>query len=56
VYAWIFRNLPGPLWVRILTSVILVAAAVTLMIEFLFPWVSQFTSLTDSTIGSVQQP
>ena len=56
MYAWIFRNLPGPLWVRILTSVVLVAVAVILMIEFLFTWVSQFTTLTDSTIGSVQQP
>ena len=56
MYAWIFRNLPGPLWLRILISVALVAVALVLMVEFLFPWFSQFTSVTDSTIGLVQQP
>jgi hypothetical protein len=56
MYAWIFRHLPGPLWARILTSVVLVAAAVVLMVQFLFPWMSEFTSLTDSTIGSASQP
>ncbi|MFJ5862254.1 hypothetical protein ACIQCM_12595 [Pseudarthrobacter sp. NPDC092439] len=56
MYAWIFRHLPGPLWVRIVTSVVLVAAAVVLMVQFLFPWMSEYTSLTDSTIGSSSQP
>ncbi|MBO1267978.1 hypothetical protein [Arthrobacter cavernae] len=56
MYGWIFRHLPGPLWVRILTSLVLVAGALVLMVQFLFPWFSQFTTLTDSTIGSAQQP
>ncbi|WP_347109068.1 hypothetical protein AAHB33_00125 [Paenarthrobacter sp. S56] len=56
MYAWIFRNLPGPLWVRIVTSAILLAVVLVLMVQFLFPWFSQFTTLTDSTIGAVQQP
>ena len=56
MYAWIFRNLPGPLWVRILTSLVLVGVALVLMVQFLFPWFSQFTALTDSTIGATQQP
>lgn len=56
MYAWIFRNLPGPLWVRILTCLALVAVALVLMAQYLFPWLSQFTTLTDSTIGSAQQP
>ncbi|MCA4133212.1 hypothetical protein [Arthrobacter sp. M4] len=52
MYAWIFRHLPGPLWVRILTSAALVAGVLVLLVQFVFPWISQFTSLTDSTIGS----
>lgn len=52
MYAWIFRHLPGPLWVRILTSAALVAVALVLLVQFVFPWISQFTSLTNSTIGS----
>ena len=56
MYGWIFRHLPGPLWLRILTSLVLAAAALVLMVQFLFPGLSQFTQFTDSTIGSVTQP
>jgi hypothetical protein len=52
MYGLIFRALPGPLWVRILLSVILVVAAVAALMVFVFPWFSQFNPLTDSTIGS----
>jgi uncharacterized protein YhdP len=56
MYGWIFRQLPGPLWLRIVTSLVLIAAALVLMVQFLFPWVSEYTQLTDSTIGSASQP
>ena len=56
MYGWIFRNLPGPLWLRILTSVALVAVALFLMVELLFPWLSQFTQFNDSTIGAASNP
>ncbi len=52
MYGWIFRTLPGPLWMRIILSVILVLMAVAMLMVFVFPWVSQFNPLTDSTIGS----
>lgn len=52
VYGWIFRSLPGPLWVRIMLSVMLVLLAVAALMVFVFPWISQFNPLTDSTIGS----
>ncbi|MEE9097466.1 hypothetical protein [Pseudarthrobacter phenanthrenivorans] len=56
MYAWIFRHLPGPLWVRIFISLVLVFVALVLMVQFLFPWMSHFTQFTDSTIGSTDQP
>ncbi len=56
MYGWIFRHLPGPLWLRILASLALIAGALVLMVQFLFPWMSGFTAFTDSTIGSVSQP
>lgn len=52
VYGWIFRSLPGPLWVRILLSMLLILGAVALLMIYVFPWVSQFNPLTDSTIGT----
>ncbi|MFC0485563.1 hypothetical protein [Pseudarthrobacter scleromae] len=56
MYGWIFRQLPGPLWLRIVTSLVLIAAALVLMVQFLFPWMSEYTQFTDSTIGSASQP
>ena len=51
MYAWIFRHLPGPLWVRILTSALLVAGALVVLFRYLFPWVAELTNVTDTTIG-----
>ena len=54
MYAWLFRHLPGPLWLRIVLSAALLAAAVLLLMEFVFPWLAQssvFSPFTDSTIG-----
>lgn len=54
MYAWIFRHLPGPLWVRIITSVVLAAGVVLVLMVYVFPWFSEFSflgPLTDSTIG-----
>ncbi|WP_413248289.1 hypothetical protein [Sinomonas flava] len=51
MYAWIFRNLPGPLWLRILTSLLLVAAALFLMVRYLFPWLAEVTHASDNTVG-----
>ncbi|MEO5313605.1 hypothetical protein PV772_05680 [Pseudarthrobacter sp. CC12] len=56
MYAWIFRHLPGPLWLRIFISLALIFLALVLMVQFLFPWMSHFTPFTDSTIGSADQP
>lgn len=52
MYGWIFRHLPGPLWLRIIIALVLIAAVVLLLMQFVFPWLSQFNPLTDSTIGS----
>ncbi|WP_028279977.1 hypothetical protein [Arthrobacter sp. H5] len=52
MYSLIFRLLPGPLWLRIIFAVLLIAAAVAALMTFVFPWLSQFNPLTDSTIGS----
>ena len=51
MYAWIFRNLPGPLWLRSLEALILIAAIVLLLMVYAFPWLNQYISpFTDATI------
>ncbi len=51
MYAWLFRQLPGPLWVRILLSTAILAGVLFMLVEFVFPWIADMTNLTDSTVG-----
>ena len=39
MYGWIWRHLPGPTAVRVLTAVLLVAGVVALLMFVVFPWV-----------------
>ncbi|WP_432245345.1 hypothetical protein ACRB8A_00100 [Arthrobacter sp. G.S.26] len=56
MYSWLFHHLPGPMWLRIAISLVLIGVALVLMVLYLFPWMSQYTQFTDSTIGSQSQP
>lgn len=51
MYLWLFQHLPGPLWLRILLSAALLAGALFLLVEFVFPWLADVTDLTDATVG-----
>ncbi|HKU10416.1 MAG TPA: hypothetical protein VJQ61_04195 [Sinomonas sp.] len=51
MYGWIFRHLPGPLWVRILLSLGLIAAVVMALVTWVFPWLSGFSPFSGGTMG-----
>lgn len=51
MYAWLFRHLPGPLWVRILLSAAILAGVLLILVQAVFPWLADVTHLTDSTVG-----
>ncbi|CCH27353.1 hypothetical protein AB0I60_10830 [Actinosynnema sp. NPDC050436] len=38
MYGWIWRHLPGPLPVRVLEALVLVAGVVALLMFVVFPW------------------
>ena len=38
MYGWIWRHLPGPLYLRIIEAVVLVAGIVALLMFVVFPW------------------
>lgn len=38
MYAWLWHRLPGPLPVRLLTALVLLAAVVVLLMLVVFPW------------------
>lgn len=51
MYAWFFRTvLPGPLWLRLMISLVLVAAVILGLMEFVFPWLSEHSPLGDVTL------
>ncbi|WP_372699596.1 hypothetical protein [Arthrobacter sp. JSM 101049] len=54
VYASLFGQLPGPCRVRLLISALLVALVILVLMEYVFPWASQFSPRAESTIGLVQ--
>ena len=45
MYAWIFTNLPGPLWVRLVLSAVLITGVVLLLMEVVFPFVAPYSPL-----------
>ena len=51
MYLWLFQHLPGPLWLRILLSAALLAGALFLLVDVVFPWLADVTDLTDATVG-----
>ena len=44
MYASLWRILPGPVWVRILILLVLLAAVLYLLAFYVFPWVDDLTT------------
>lgn len=51
MYGALWRVLPGPIWVRILILAVLAAAAITALGIWVFPFVQQFVTPSDATVG-----
>ncbi|HXD27313.1 MAG TPA: hypothetical protein VN621_00995 [Arthrobacter sp.] len=54
MYACLFGKLPSHWSVRLLISAMLVALVILVLMEYVFPWASQFSPRAESTIGLVQ--
>ncbi|MEO8328463.1 MAG: hypothetical protein ABI586_00535 [Candidatus Nanopelagicales bacterium] len=52
MYAWLWRQLPGPVYVRIVIAVLLFAAVVAVLFHWVFPWVEPRLPFTDVTVES----
>ncbi|MCD4550027.1 MULTISPECIES: hypothetical protein [unclassified Schaalia] len=51
MYNWIFRHLPGPTWLKIIESLILIAAIVAALFVWVFPWAQSYLNIGDANVG-----
>lgn len=50
MYGYLWDLLPGPRPVKALLAIILLVAVVLLLMEVVFPWVSEFMPYSDVTV------
>jgi hypothetical protein len=51
MYSWIWRHLPGSRAMRVLQTLMLIAAVVTLLLLVVFPWVEPRLPFNEVTAG-----
>ncbi|BCF84072.1 hypothetical protein RQCS_36170 [Rhodococcus qingshengii] len=50
MYGYLWGALPGPRPVKALLAIVLVVAVVLLLMEFVFPWMSEHMPYSDVTV------
>lgn len=50
MYSYLWNVLPGPWPVKALLAIVIFAAVVLLLMEVVFPWVSELMPYTDVTV------
>jgi hypothetical protein len=50
MYVWIWRHLPGPIAVRLLQTVVLVAIICAILLFLVFPWIEPKLWFTHVTV------
>ena len=53
MYAWIWRNLPGPTPVRVVLCLVAFAAIVAVLFVWVFPWLEPRLPFTDVTVDAM---
>lgn len=51
MYAALWRVLPGPVWVRILILIVLLAIVLFVLATWVFPWIDSFMATQEDTVG-----
>ena len=51
MYAWLWRQLPGPLAVRVVLAVLLALVVVAVLFLVVFPWVEPRLPFNDVTVS-----
>jgi hypothetical protein len=56
MYAWIWRHLPGAVWLRALLCAVLAVLIVALLFLVVFPWLDDVLGINEVTIDSQEAP
>jgi hypothetical protein len=52
MYVWIWRHLPGNVWVRLLEVFVLFLAVTALLMFVIFPWIEPHLPISQVTVGT----
>ena len=50
MYAALWNLLPGPVWLRVILALVLVALVLTACVLVVFPWLNTFVNVTEVTV------
>lgn len=53
MYAALWRVFPGPVWLRILLLLFLLAGVLFILATWVFPWVDSIVNNQEATVGSL---
>jgi hypothetical protein len=51
MYVWLWRHLPGPVPLRLLQTLLLLAAATALLLFVVFPWIEPELPINQVTVS-----
>jgi uncharacterized BrkB/YihY/UPF0761 family membrane protein len=51
IFPAIWNVLPGPRWLRAIVLVIILAAIVWVLFEYVFPWVAETFNIQEQSVG-----
>lgn len=54
MYGWMFRHLPGPPWVRVVITLLALAAIIVVLFGWVFPAIAPYMPFNDGLVGSPQ--
>jgi hypothetical protein len=52
MYAWLWRHLPGPIAVKLLCTLMLIALVVIVLFQWVFPWLEPLMPFSGNTVGN----
>jgi hypothetical protein len=56
MYAWLWRMLPGPVWLRAIICLLLAMAVVAICFRWVFPVLAPYMPFNSGTVECVPRP